>query len=251
MPSRISFPMHRTLAAPAALLFALALASPAAAQTTEALQMAVLRNDPAAIEQAIRSGSNPSAATENGSLLAQAAMSGRAQAVRALLAHGADPAAPGPNGGNALNAAFFAMNGTVLLARDEAPDPARRAQAVEIVRLIAARGIGLDNPIRIATTNMTPLMQAAQAGALDVVQILLDAGANPNATNAGGYAALDYAVDRAPIWTTLPADQRAGIVRALLAKGARRDHAGADKITPLARARATGDPAIVAALEAR
>jgi len=243
--------MLRTLAAPAALLFALALASPAAAQTTEALQIAMLNNDPAAIDRAISAGANPSATTENGSLLAIAAMSGRARAVRALLAHGADPAAPGPNGGNALNAAFFAMNGVVLLARDEAPDPGRRAEAVEIVRMIAARGKGLDNPVRIATTNMTPLMQAAQASALDVVQILLDAGANPNAVNAGGYAALDYAVDRAPIWTTLPASQRAGIVRALLAKGARREHTGADRITPLARARATGDLEIVAALEGR
>jgi len=243
--------MPRTLTAPAALLFALVLASPGAAQTTEALQMAMLNNDPAAIDRAISAGSNPSAMTENGSLLAIAAMSGRARAVRALLAHGADPAAPGPNGGNALNAAFFAMNGVVLLARDEAPDPARRAEAVEIVRMIAARKTGLDNPVRIATTNMTPLMQAAQAGALDVVQILLDAGANPNAVNAGGYAALDYAVDRAPTWTTLPATQRAGIVRALLAKGARRDRTGADRITPLARARAAGDPTVVAALEGR
>jgi ankyrin repeat protein len=211
----------------------------------------MLDNDPAAIDRAIRAGSDPSATTENGSLLAQAAMSGRARAVRALLAHGADPTARGPNGGNALNAAFFAMNGAVLLARDETPDPVRRADAVDIVRMIAARKQGLDVPVRIATTNMTPLMQAAQAGALDVVQILLDAGANPNAVNAGGYAALDYAVDRAPIWTTLPAADRAGIVRALLAKGARRDHTGADRITPLARARTTGDPAIVAAVEGR
>jgi ankyrin repeat protein len=243
--------MHRTIAAAsAALLSALALAPPAAAQTAEALQMAVMDDSPSAIERAIAAGSNPNAAAGDGSLLAQAAMFGRARAVRALLAHGADPAAPGPNGGNALNAAFFAMNGVALLGRGDAPDPAGRAQAVEVVRLLAARKIGLDNLARIGPTSMTPLMQAAQAGAFDVVQILLDAGADPNAVNGGRYTALDYAVDRPPIWTTLP-QQRTEIVRALLAKGARRDRAGADKITPLARARALGEPEIVAALEGR
>lgn len=242
--------MSRTLAATAALLLlAAALPSPAAAQTPEALQMAVFNNDPAAIERAIKAGSDPRASGEQGSLLAGAAMFGRAKAVRALLAHGADPAAPGPNGGNALNTAFFAMNGAAILGRGDTPDPARRAEGVEVVRLIAARKVGLDNPMRIATTNMTPLMQAAEAGALDLVQILLDAGANPNATNGGGYTALDYAADRAPIWTTLPQDRRADVVRALLAKGARRDHTGADRVTPLARARRTGNAEVIAALE--
>jgi ankyrin repeat protein len=243
--------MHRTIAASAAaLLSAVALVAPAAAQTTEALQMAVMDDSPAAIERAIAAGSDPNAATGDGSLLALAAMSGRPRAVRALLAHGADPAAPGPNGGNALNAAFFAMNGVALLGRTEAPDPASRARAVEVVRLLAARKIGLDNLARIGPTAMTPLMLAAQAGAFDVVQILLDAGADPNAVNGGRYTAIDYAVDRPPIWATLP-QQRTEIVRALLAKGARRDRAGADKITPLARARALGEAEIVAALEGR
>jgi|GEM_PF-2745804 len=239
------------IAAATTLFLALAFAAPAAAQTTEALQMAMLRNDPAAIDQAIRAGANPSATTENGSLVAQAAMSGRVRAVRALLAAGADPALPGPNGGNALSSAFFAMNGTALMGRDDEPNPARRAEAVEVVRLIAARKVGLDVLVRVALTNMTPLMQASQAGALDVVQILLDAGANPNAANAGGYTALDYAADAPPRWSTFPAAQRAEIVRALLAKGARRDHLGADKVTALERARRAGDPAVIAVLQAR
>jgi ankyrin repeat protein len=237
------------LAAAAVALVALTATPPAWAQTPEALQIAVMRNDAAAIEQAIQAGSDPRAVGANGSLLAVAAMSGRAEAVRALLAHGADPAAPGPNGGNALNAAFFAINGVALLGRGDRPDPARRAEGVEVVRLLAARRIGLDNPARIGPTSMTPLMQAAEAGALDLVRILLDAGANPNAANGGRYTALDYAVDAPPIWTTLPQDQRAAVVRTLLAKGARRDRAGADGLTPLARARRTGDAEIIAALE--
>ncbi|MEW5684622.1 MAG: ankyrin repeat domain-containing protein [Pseudomonadota bacterium] len=242
--------MSRYLAAAMALSAALA-ASPAAAQTDDALLMAVMRNDPAAIDMAVRAGANPRAVGEQGSLLAQAALSGRARAVRALLANGADPAAPGPNGGNALNAAFFAMNGMVLMGRDDEPSPARRAEAVEIVRMIAARRTGLDSQMRIGPTMMTPLMQAAQAGALDLVRILLDAGANPNAANGGGYTALDYAADRAPGWSSFPAAERGEIVQALLAKGARRDRAGADRLTPLARARRAGNTAAAAALEAR
>lgn len=243
--------MRRTFVASVAMLVALALASPGAAQTTQALQIAVMQNDPAAIDQAIRAGASASAMGENGSMLAIAAMMGRARSVRALLEHGADPAMPGPNGGNALSAAFFALNGVVLLGRDEAPDPRRRAEAVEIVRMIAARKSGLDIQMRIGPTMVTPLMEAASAGAADVVQILLDAGANPNAVNGGRYTALDYAVDRPPSWVTLPAAQRVEVVRLLLAKGARRDRAGADGVTPLARARAVGDPAIIALLEGR
>jgi len=235
----------------AALAVTLLCAAPAAAQSAdEALLAAVRGNDAAAIDAAIRAGANARAAGENGTPLAIAAMFGRVNAVRALLEHGADPAGPGPNGGNALNAAFFAMNGTVLLGRDDEPDPARRADAVEIVRLIAARKTGLDNAVRIGPTTMTPLMQAANAGALDVVRILLEAGANPNAANGGGYTALDFAADRAPVWSTFPAADRVEIVRALLARGARASHAGADGLTPLARARRAGNAAIVALLQA-
>jgi hypothetical protein len=106
------------LVAALVVLFVPALPRPAVAQTTEALTIAVMQNDPAAIDRAIRAGADPRALGPNGSPLAIAAMSGRARAVRALLDHGADPAAPGPNGGNALTSAFFAMNGVALLGRD-------------------------------------------------------------------------------------------------------------------------------------
>lgn len=243
--------MPRSFTAALLAVLALAAPAPAAAQTTEALTIAVMQNDPAAIDRAIRAGADPRALGPNGSPLAIAAMSGRARAVRALLDHGADPAAPGPNGGNALTATFFAMSGVALLGRDEAPDPARRADALEVLRMIAARKVGLDTPMRLGPATFTPLQQAAEAGALDVVQILLDAGANPNATNGGRYTALDYAVDRPPSWAALPQDRRADIVRALLARGARLDRAGADGVTPLARARRAGNPEIVALLEGR
>ncbi|RAK62860.1 ankyrin repeat domain-containing protein [Phenylobacterium kunshanense] len=243
--------MPKSFAAPLTALALLLAPAAAAAQTPEALQIAVMQDDPAAIDRAIRAGADPRALGPHGSPLAIAAMSGKARAVRALLDHGADPAAPGPNGDNALGSAFFAMNGVALLGRDEAPDPARRAQALEVLRLVAARKIGLDTPIRVGPSTFTPLMLAAEAGALDVTQILLDAGANPNATNSGRYTPIDYAVDRPPSWAALPQGRRTDIVRALLAKGARLDRAGADGVTPLARARRAGNPEIVALLEGR
>ena len=240
----------RTFAA-ASLALLFAFARPAAAQqpaADEALLTAVSNNDVAAAEAALRAGANPRMTNENGSVLAMAALFGSADVVRVLLEHGADPAAPGPNGGNALNTAFFAMNGMALLGRDDT-GPVRRAAALEVVRLIAARRVGLDNAVRMGPTNVTPLIQAAEAGALDVVRILLDAGANPNAPNAGGYTPLDYAVDRAPIWSIFPASDRVEIVRLLLARGARTQRAGADRVTPLERARRTGNAQIVALLQ--
>lgn len=243
----------RTLAAAAlALLFALARPAASAAQSAadQALLVSIPSNDVAAAEAALRAGANPRLANENGTALAMAAMFGSADVVRVLLEHGADPAGPGPRGGTALSTAFFAMNGMVLLGRGDRPDPAQRARALEVVRLLAARKVGLDEAVRIGPTSMTPLMQAADAGALDVVRILLDAGADPNATNGGGYTALDYAVDRAPVWSTFPISGRVEIVRALLAKGARAHRAGRDGVTPLVRAQRAGNAQIVALLQA-
>jgi hypothetical protein len=150
--------------------------------------------------------------------------------------------------GNAVTAAFFAMNGTQLIGMGET-DAARHATALEVLKLVAsAKGANLNLLVRRATTELTPLMIAADAGAADAVQVLLDAGANPNTMNGGKYTALDYAVDRQPRWSENPTSNRAIIVRALLAKGARKDRKPADGVTPTERAKRAGNPEVIALL---
>jgi hypothetical protein len=95
---------------------------------------------------------------------------------------------------------------------------------------------------------MSPLMIAANAGVPDVVKILLDAGASPNFANGGKYTALDYAVDRAPGWSPASPSDRAEVVRLLIAAGAQIQKKGADGLTPMDRARRSGDQAVIAAL---
>jgi hypothetical protein len=185
--------------------------------------------------------------------LVNAVRFGRPTEVRALLARGADPdvRVDDPAGGNAVNVAFTAMNGMALLGRTDEPDPGRHAAALDVLRALVERTPALDLAVRIGPRDVTPLMLAAESGAVDVVRVLLDGGANPNATNGGRYTALDFAVDRPPIWSTSPAADRAEIVQLLLAKGARADRAGADGVKPAARARRAGRTDIAALIEGR
>jgi len=168
-----------------------------------------------------------------------------------LLDRGADPERQASDGsiGNALTAAFFAMNGGTLTGRDER-DAATRAAALEVLRLIAARRPNCDLLVRRGPTHLSALMMAAEAGVPEVVKILLDAGAAPNLANGGKYTALDFAVDRPPVWSQTSADDRAYVVRLLLAAGAQTQRKGADGLTPAQRARRGGNAAVVSMLTA-
>ena len=152
-----------------------------------------------------------------------AVMSSRPDAVKQLLDNGADPAvrADDPAIGNAVTAAFFAMNGVELTGRSDEPDARKHAAALEVLRLVAARKIGLDVLVRRAQTDMTALMIAAQAGALDAVQVLLAAGADPNVKNGGKFTALDYAMERGPVWAQGNAGNRPAVIEALKAASAK------------------------------
>ena len=185
-------------------------------------------------------------------LLMNAIRLSRPADVRALLAQGADPNARDDfTGGNAISAAFVGPNGMALVGRLDQPEPARQATALEVLRALVEKKPALDLAFRIGPRDATPLMLAAEAGALAVMTVLLDGGANPNATNGGRYTALDYAADRPPIWSTFPASDRAEIVRLLLARGARTDRAGADGVRPAERARRAGRTDLVALIEAK
>lgn len=224
----------------------------ASGDATADLITAIGSNKPAAAEAALAAGADVNADVGQGrTMLISAVMFSRPQIVRMLIERGADPnrRAQDATIGNAVSAAFFAMNGASLTGMGDR-DPAGHAVALETLKaVVTAKGADLNVLVRRVAGEMTPLMIAANASAADAVQVLLDAGANPNMLNGGKYTALDYAVDRAPGWSENPASNRVAIVRALLAKGARKDREPADGITPLERARRSGNAEIVALLQ--
>ena len=214
---------------------------------TSKLVDAIGRGDVAAARTAIEARADINADVGEGRTpLITAVMFARPGIVRLLLERGADPRkqADDPRVGNAVTAAFTAMNGVELTWRADEPDAQRREAAVEVLRLVAARKADLNLLMRRATSHYTPLMLAAEAGALDAVEILLAAGADPNVANGGKYTALDFAVDDPPIWSQAPRGDRVAVVRALLKAGARTDRKGADGLTPAQRAARAGSPEI-------
>jgi ankyrin repeat protein len=222
--------------------------------TTSDLLTAIGSNKPAAARAALEAGAEINADVGEGRTpLISAVFFSRPEIVKMLLERGADPNQRAGDAiiGNAVTAAFFAMNGTQLIGMGDT-DAAQHATALEVLNLVAhAKGVDLNLLVRRATTQMSPLMIAADAGAADAVQILLDAGANPNTMNGGNYTALDYAVDRKPGWSAAPASNRVAVVRALLANGARKDRKPKDGVTPAERAKRAGNAEITALLAAR
>jgi ankyrin repeat protein len=239
----------RTFACALALLAADASAQLAPADSD--LVAAIMSDNAAQANAAIAKGANVNADTGEGRTpLIVAAMSIRPAMVRLLLEHGADPnrRASDAATGNALTAAFFAMNGTELTGRGDEPDARKHAAALDVLKAVAGSKVDLNAKVRRAATELTALMIAADAGAQDAVEVLLAAGADPNAANGGRYTALDYAVDRAPSWSPASPAARTAIVSALLAAGAKRDHKAADGVSVLDRAKRGGNAATIALL---
>ncbi|HTU66678.1 MAG TPA: ankyrin repeat domain-containing protein [Steroidobacteraceae bacterium] len=216
------------------------------------LALAIAKDSAAAAQAALDAGADINANLGEGRTpLITAVMMVKPEAVKFLLEHGADPNRTADDGavGNALSAAFFAMSGVAITRRgDEDYVNERRAKALESLRLVAARKPDFDVLVSRGPTRLSPLMIAADAGVADAVKILLDAGASPNFVNGGRYSALDYAVDRAPGWSPTPAAERLEVVKLLLAAGAQTKKVGADKLSPLERARKAANTEAVALL---
>jgi uncharacterized protein len=190
-----------------ALLCGLATAHRVHAGTDEAttsLATAIVSNDSPAFDLALAGGAFVNADLGAGSTpLLEAVAHSRLEMVKVLLEHGANAnaRADDPSVGNAVSAAAVAVT-----------DAADHAAALEVLRLVAhADGVDLNVLVRRHGTLKSALMMAAEVGASDAIEVLLDAGADVNATDGGGYTALDYAVDHADD----------GVVRLLFEKGAR------------------------------
>ena len=209
------------------------------------LSLACTNASPVMVERLLEAGANPNAAQATGeTVLMTAARSGNANVVEQLLAQGADPNMSAARGQTALM--WAAAQGhsdavEVLLAYD-ADVHARSDVWRELHKTDLAQASHRDYQIWIQQGGNTPLMFAVRAGDLasaemivaagadvnvesaygvdatafaahsnhaDVVEFLLENGANPNASN-GGYTALHAAI--------LRGNEHA--VRTLLAHGA-------------------------------
>lgn len=125
------------------------------------------------------------------SALMSAALNGRAEAIKVLLARGAHPDGADGHGWPLGDAAYRGH--------------------VDAVRALLSGGAKVDAR---SPSQGTALMRAAFNGQGTVAQILLEAGADPNAVDAEGQSSLYWAIK------TIPIDGRAGAVRPLLAYGA-------------------------------
>lgn len=238
-------------------LTALGPSQPALAEVTGPTQQllnAVGSNDVAQARAAIAAGADVNVDPGEGRTpLITAVIFTRPAMVKLLLEHGADPLrqAGSPIIGNAVTAAFFAMNGVALTDPAEEVDPEKHAAALEVLKAVTAPRLGLDLLVRRATTQKTALMMAAEKGVLDAVEVLLAAGADPNAANGGKYTALDYAVEGRAFGVRGSEANRLAVVRALLAAGARKERKGADGVTPAERAARAGYAEIASLLRGK
>jgi hypothetical protein len=144
------------------------------------LVSAVITNNAAMARAALAEGADVNANTGEGRTpLIVAAMASRPEMVRMLLEKGADPAhvSNDPKIGNAVTAAFWGENGEELRRPLSQSDPAKRARALEVLRLVAAKKQGFNVKVRRGSKEMTALEMAQEYGAADAAKILRDAGA--------------------------------------------------------------------------
>lgn len=137
-----------------------------------------------------------------------AAIGGKSKAATALLAAGADPNAEDRNGSTALIRATgggFAECALALIRGAADVDHVMSstqtalhfAPNTVLVHILLAAGADVNGKALSGIprgARLTPLMQAAQAGRLDVVKSLLAAGARSDLRDSQGFTAYDYAL---------------------------------------------------------
>lgn len=153
---------------------------------------ALYRHNVEQIGIALRRGFAPTTTNEEGqSLLHEAALVGAAPIVAALVAAGAPVNAPNPDGDTplilAITSASLASQGKAQKTRevldlDQMPAPeliAWSAAAGDAVATVKALLACKANPNARGASGWTPLMAAINEGHPEMVQILLEAGADP------------------------------------------------------------------------
>lgn len=201
--------------------------------------------------------------------LHEAAMSGHTSIVRLLLDHQAKINAKTSDGFTPLMCAverdhtevvelLISRGANVNLKGQHGTALHIASSNVEIARLLLVNGA--DMRCRNAFLHETPLMVAAYGKSLDVVRLLLDAGAEPNDTDRSGETALHGAVlawsvreydsdNRAPRGTCASLNNCLPLVKLLLERGANPAIKGESGFTALDYARRIGARELTVTLE--
>jgi len=110
------------------------------------------------------------------------------QSVQALLAHGANPSQPITDGSTPLMAA--AGLGAPRADDEEVTDAGERADPVDVIALLVAKGADVNAANNIGNT---ALHYAAQRGTTPIIQVLAAKGAKFDVKNKRGQTAVDLA----------------------------------------------------------
>jgi ankyrin repeat protein len=163
---------------------------------SEGLLRAVQLNQPGLMQLMFKQGANPNA--EAGLLpLRQAVRNGNSQLVQLLLQHGANPNRQEHDTTDSiLQEALSANAYGACLYRDTGIErlPQLNAQRLEAIRLILKAGANPNE--RDRSNGTTVLMVAIAHGNEELVELLLQRGANPKVISAYGETALHYAAWR-------------------------------------------------------